>query len=216
MKIALLEDDYLLKEHISRYFKLKSYEIDTFEDGEVILEANLANYDIFILDVNVPEINGFEVAKYFRDINLKTPIIFISSYTSIENIQKAFEIGANDYMKKPFELAELEIRIKHILKPLQGEIKLSNNNSYFLDKRILKKDNLEVNLTKVQSKILYTLIKNIGNLVTYETLREYVWENKDISFNTMATHMRDLKKKIGNNLIYNIKGEGYIFKKGNN
>lgn len=214
MKIALLEDDYLLKEHILRYFKLKGYEIDTFEDGELILEAKLSDYDIFILDINVPEINGFEVAKYFRDIDLKTPIIFISSHTSIEIIQKAFELGADDYVKKPFELAELEIRVNHLLKSLKDEIKLSSDTVYYLDKRVLKKANSDIKLTKVQSKILYILAKNMDNLVIYDTLREYVWENKDISFNTMASHIRDLKKKIGSNLIDNIKSEGYVLKRG--
>ncbi len=216
MKIALLEDSYLLREHICRYFRLKKYEIDSFENGEEILEANLKEYDIFILDINVPEIDGFEVAKYFLDVELKTPIVFISSYTSIEYIKKAFELGASDVVKKPFELAELEIRVNHILKPFLQNVKLNNNLNYHIDERILLKNDKEIKLTKVQHKILTLLIKNMNNLVTYDNLRDYIWDDKEINDNTIASHMRDLRKKIEDELIENIKGEGYLLKRYKN
>lgn len=216
MKIALLEDSYLLREHICRYFRLKKYEIDSFENGEEILEANLKEYDIFILDINVPEIDGFEVAKYFLDVELKTPIVFISSYTSIEYIKKAFELGASDFVKKPFELAELEIRVNHILKPFLQNVKLNNNLNYHIDERILLKNDKEIKLTKVQHKILTLLIKNMNNLVTYDNLRDYIWDDKEINDNTIASHMRDLRKKIEDELIENIKGEGYLLKRYKN
>ncbi len=216
MKIALLEDSYLLREHICRYFRLKKYEIDSFENGEEILEANLKEYDIFILDINVPEIDGFEVAKYFLDVELKTPIVFISSYTSIEYIKQAFELGASDFVKKPFELAELEIRVNHILKPFLQNVKLNNNLNYHIDERILLKNDKEIKLTKVQHKILTLLIKNMNNLVTYDNLRDYIWDDKEINDNTIASHMRDLRKKIEDELIENIKGEGYLLKRYKN
>jgi len=116
VKLLLLEDDLILQEIIAEYLREQGYAVDTYLDGSKALDAAMTQpYDMLLLDVNVPEIDGFELLGYLREIKNSIPVIFITSLSGIKSLQKGFELGANDYLKKPFELAELCIRIEHQL-----------------------------------------------------------------------------------------------------
>ena len=125
MKILLLEDDVILQEIIEEFLVEKGYKVDSFFDGEKALDAvGESSYDLLLLDVNVPNIDGFEILAYLRDIGNTTPTIYITSLAGIEDLKKGFALGADDYLKKPFDLEELDARISHIMKlyRLQDEI----------------------------------------------------------------------------------------------
>ncbi len=121
-KLLLLEDDIILQEIIEEYLVEQGYAVNTFLDGAKALDAAMSRqYDMLLLDVNVPEIDGFEMLEYLRGIKNSTPVIFITSLSGIQSLQKGFELGANDYLKKPFELEELCIRIEHQLQSTRHE-----------------------------------------------------------------------------------------------
>ncbi|OHE10255.1 MAG: hypothetical protein A2513_07745 [Sulfurimonas sp. RIFOXYD12_FULL_33_39] len=213
MKILLMEDELHLRQNIKKYLTLKGHYVDDFENGEQLLaQANPNDYDCLILDVNTPEIDGFEVLEYIRNNNITTPALFISALTDVQKVLKAFELGADEYLKKPFDLAELEARMLRI------NPKHSNNSpiiiddiyKYDLKNRILLKNNIQCKLSSIQKKILYILIKNKNQLVTFNMLIDYVWDDKEISHNTIISTMRNLKKDLPDSFIQNVKGEGYI------
>ena len=136
MNILLLEDERTLNKHICKYLEIKGHNVDSFEDGlELIDNTNLYDYDFFIFDINVPNIDGFEILNFVRDKNIDVPTIIISARISIEDIKKAYSLGCSDYLKKPFELAELELRIDSILKQFHfvNIIEFENNYSYDLN-----------------------------------------------------------------------------------
>lgn len=216
MKILLLEDELHLRQNIKKFLTLKGYEVDDFENGAILLDnANPNDYDCMILDVNTPEVDGFEVLEYIRNNKILTPAIFISALTDVQKVLKAFEIGAEDYLKKPFDLAELEVRMLRATAKLltKNQVKINEFHNYDLQNRTLLKNGLPCKLSSTQHKFLYLIMKNQNKLVTFGMLTDYVWEGKEISHGTILSTMRDLKKAIPDSIIKNVKGEGYIFEK---
>jgi len=208
-----MEDELHLRQNIKKFLAIKGYEVDDFENGEELLKyANPHDYDCMILDVNTPEIDGFEVLAYIRENDISTPALFISALTDVEKVLKAFELGAADYLKKPFDLAELEVRMLRTnpKKSINSYIRLDENFSYNLQNRTLLKNEIPSKLSSIQKKFLYLLIKNQNKLVTFDMLIDYVWEGKEISHGTILSTTRDLKKILPDSFIQNVKGEGYI------
>jgi DNA-binding response OmpR family regulator len=215
MRVLLLEDDYLLCKHIKRFLELKGYEVDAYNDGEELLDhADLYEYDIFVFDINVPHINGFEIVEYIKDKEIETPVIFISALVGIEDIKKAFKLGASDYLKKPFELAELELRMQNILSRIEKKrgVEIDEELYYDMDKRMLFRNGEHVPLSKKQNDILYILLKNRGSVVTFEKITDFVYRDEPVEYRTISSHIRDIRKKIGKNFIQNIRGVGYMIK----
>lgn len=208
-----MEDELHLRENIKKFLNIKGHKVDDFENGEQLLaSANPNDYDCMILDVNTPEINGFEVLEYIRNSDIVTPALFISALTNVKKVLKAFELGAEDYLKKPFDLAELEARILkiHSNKSINNFIQIDENFSYDLQNRAVYKNTIQCKLSSTQKKFLYLLIKNKNKLVTFSMLIDYVWSEKEISHGTILSTMRDLKKVLPHSIMKNIKGEGYI------
>ena len=145
MKILLLEDDVILNEIIEEFLLTLNYEVVSTHDGEIAEELIYEElYDLLIFDVNVPSLNGFALLEKLRNNNINIPTIFITSLNTIEDLQTGFKVGCDDYIKKPFELAELNFVIENMMK---SSITLSNNiiklsNTIYLDKKnmLIKKD----------------------------------------------------------------------------
>ena len=216
MKILLLEDDYLLKKHIEEYFSIKGHEITGFDDGLHMLDdVNLYNFDFFIFDINIPNISGFEVLEFLRDKKIVLPVIMISAMVNIEYVKKAYELGCSDYLKKPFELAELELRMDAIIKNFQFKdyIEFENGYKYDLNEKQLFKDKEAIILSKKQNDILYLLIKNRGRVLSFDTIADFIYEDAFKDMHTISSHIRDIRKHIDFELIKNVRGVGYIIKK---
>lgn len=215
MKILLLEDEVSLNRHISKYLTLKGHSVESFFDGMELLDnVNLYDYDFFIFDINVPNINGFEVLEYLRDKNIDMPVIIISAMLSINDIKRAYDLGCSDYLKKPFELLELELRIDSIIKSFHFTdfIELDNDYKYDLKDKQLFKDNKLVELSKKQNEILYILIKNKGKVLSFDTISDYVYDDAYKDYHTISSHIRDIRKKLDIEIIKNVRGVGYIIK----
>ncbi len=218
MKILLLEDDILLNEIIEEHLQNKGYQIISVYSGD---EAEALIYsqkfDLFLFDVNVPVINGFDLLKSARKNDIKTPAIFLTSLNMVDDIEKGFDSGCDDYVKKPVELKELDIRInniKRLFKILPDEIIEISPNIY-LDRLnlFIKKDNNEIHLAKKECEILLYLIKN-EKTVSIEELSTNVWAYEDSpNASTVRTYIKNLRKILGEEFISNTRGVGYRFNK---
>ncbi len=210
--LLLLEDDLILQEIIAEYLLERGYTVDTYLDGEKALEAAMTRqYDMLLLDVNVPEIDGFEMLAYLREIKNSTPVIFITSLSSIKNLQKGFSLGANDYLKKPFELAELCIRIEHQLQSLIHEKEyVIGDFQFYPQNQTLLKGEQRIALKHKEVQILLYLLRKQSVIVSLDELIENVWAGeKSPTYATIRTYIKNLRKALGAEAIENIKGSGY-------
>jgi len=205
MKILLLEDDTVLAESLQEYLEMEGYQVDTVAYGEEVYERTFEKqYDLYILDVNVPDINGLEVLKALKDAEDHTPAIYISAMTDIKTITKGFEIGAIDYMKKPFDPEELLVRISHHLGTKEeyisyGEILYDPSNGK------VKQNDMCFYLSEIQRRMFERLLQGMGHIVSSEELMSYM---EKPSPNALRVTIAKLKKKLGIE-IKNIRGQGY-------
>lgn len=212
MKILLLEDELMLNNTIYEYLKNIGHMVESFVDGQVALENISNGYDLLILDVNVPTLDGFELLNELNIKKIHIPTIFISAQVDIEDITKAYELGAREYLKKPFHLGELGIKINQILKKEQNNtshIRFSENYSYSKDKQTLYFNGEPQNLTKKQLEIIHILALNINMIVDFERFRVDVWDAENIDNPTIRAEISRLKKALKEDFIKNIRGLGY-------
>lgn len=217
MKILLIEDDIQLNTTISNFLKLRKNEILSLDDGEdAINNIDKENFDLYIIDINIPKINGLEIIKYIRQKDTQTPIIIITASMELHNIKSAFENGCNEYIKKPFYLEELEIRINNVLiKKLNTNtiIKISDNIEYDTEFEELKVCGEIKRLRKKEKRLLNILLENINKTVQTEYITNYVWENEIKELYPLRQLVNDLRKHFNNGekFIFTDKGIGYRF-----
>lgn len=219
MKILLLEDDLILNEIIEEYLISQNNEvISTFDGNEAEDYLYSQTFDLLLLDVNVPELNGFELLRNLRAQNIKTPAIFITSLNMADDMQKGFDSGCDDYIKKPFELKELDIRINNIkrlfnITPtniiiLEKDLLLDTQNLYIL------KEDKKIHIAKKESEVLQYLINNSTKTVSIEELSLNLWAYEETpNASTIRTYIKNLRKILGEEQILNIRGVGYRFNK---
>ena len=213
MKILLLEDDVFLKELLEDHLE-QNYEVIGFEDGldayEYLYEHKV---DLALLDINVPNLKGDELLQKLRDEQNKTPVIFITSNNSSKDVKHGFEIGCDDYIKKPFEFDELDARIEHIKNIYSIDQTITINNFVFDPKKhtVYDEQNLYT-LTPKASEILLYLYKNKNKAISKDELIENIWGYDEIPNDaTIRSHIRDLRKIFPDN-IETIRSVGYVFK----
>ncbi len=219
-KILLLEDDMALNETIVDYLENLNYNVISVYDGNSAIDTIYENsFDLLLLDVNVPDINGFEILKTARDQGIITPTIFITSLNSMVDLETGFESGCDDYIRKPFALKELKLRIETILK---REFSHLNSNSIEIDKNIFydsKNDlliinNEDIHLNNKDSKLLKLFLQNQEQILSHETIYSTLWEyDEQISQNALRTYIKNLRKYLGKEKIVSIKKLGYKFTK---
>ena len=214
MKILLLEDDIILQEIMEEFLVENAYEVESFFDGEKALDAVGKNtYDMLLLDVNVPNINGFEILSYLREIGNTTPAIYITSLSGIDDLKKGFDLGADDYLRKPFELEELKARIEHIVKiyRLQEEIEFDGMKFIPKSHQIFVEDRV-IEMRQKEAQVLEYFIRNTGKIISCDEIIENVWSDENIPTHaTIRTYIKNLRKMFTKEYFDNIKGEGYRF-----
>jgi DNA-binding response OmpR family regulator len=209
MKILLLEDDAMLAESLAEYLELEGYSVDSVISGEEVFDRTFEKeYDLYILDINVPDINGFDVLKSLKEAGDITPAIYITALTDINSLSRGFEAGADDYIKKPFDPEELVIRIKSKYMANEQLIHYSNL-TYDPLNRIIKYDDEIVTLGEVQLNLFHLLITNTGEIVNSFELMEFL---EQPNANALRVNLAKLKNKLPID-IKNIRGQGYMIEK---
>ena len=217
MKVLLLEDEYSLRISVEEFLSDIGYEVDGYMDG---LEAYDAvydkSYDILLLDVNVPSMNGFELLRKLREDNVTIPAIFLTSMTEMDDLKEGYKRGCCDYIRKPFDLEELELRIDQALAShLQNDgsvVELGCNLVYDLKKSKLTQNDEEIVLRKTEKDLLEVLIKNKNSIVSTQMFQDEVW-GEYVEPATIRVQLNNLKKKLPDDIIQNRRGLGYIIER---
>ena len=216
-KILLLEDDPNLSDTVCDYLEEKGFEVICVYDGEEALSSIYENcFDLLLLDVNVPNKNGFEVLKEVRNQKKTVPAIFITSLNSMDSLEEGFESGCDDYIRKPFELKELLIRVKTILKKEFSQkselVQITPNVTFNLISNELKEDGIEVKLNLKELKLLKFLLQHPNELLSHERIYDFVWDyDEEYSDNSLRTYIKNLRKILGKDRIVSLKKLGYRF-----
>lgn len=217
MKILLLEDEYSLRVSIEEFLTDIGYQVDGFSDGEEAFHAVYDKaYDLLLLDINVPSMNGLEMLKKLRQDSKNVPAIFLTSMTDIDALKEAYKRGCCDYMRKPFDLEELELRIDQALaKHSQDDSSLVNigcNIVYDLKKSKLSHLTEEIVLRKTEKDLLEVLIKNKNAIVSTQMFQDEVW-GEYVEPATIRVQLNNLRKKLPESVIQNRRGLGYIIER---
>jgi DNA-binding response OmpR family regulator len=217
-KIFLLEDDLTLNETICEYFEDLGYEVvyayDGYEAEEKLYEQS---FDILLLDVNVPDINGFELLKNARDQGIKTPAIFITSLNAMVDVEEGYESGCDDYIRKPFSLKELQLRVETIIKrsffhQKNDQIFIDENISYNTNDNSLLIQGEKVSLNNKDGKLLKLFLQHKEEILSHETIYANLWEyDEEVSETALRTYIKNLRKYLGKEKIVSIKKLGYKF-----
>jgi len=210
MKILLLEDNDRLNKSIVKRLELKRYKVDTFTDGHQALDHIYEGYDCFILDINVPSIDGVSILKEIREQDKNIPILIISSSIDLDTIKNAYDFGCNDYLKKPFFIDELEVKIEKLCQLENSIILLDDDFSYDMEKRELYKET-NIKLTKKETLLLHQLITHKNKVLSYDHILNYVWEGDIATTDSIRTLVMRLRKKIPKNSLETIVDFGYKF-----
>ena len=209
MKILLLEDDHILCESLTEYLELEGFSVDKAHRGEEVFDLTFdTKYDLYILDVNVPDINGFDVLKALKESGDETPAIYVTALTDVSSISKGFSIGAEDYIKKPFDPEELLIRIKSRYLAKDKTI-LHKDLVYDPTSRLLQKNGKTIGLGEIQLNLFHTLIMRIDKIVDHFELMDLL---EQPSANALRVNLAKLKNKLDIE-IKNIRGQGYMIEK---
>ncbi len=219
MKILLLEDDKILSEIIEEYLVNSSYEVTICYSGYEAEElAYEKSFDLFLFDVNVPDINGFTLLESIRKRGVNTPAIFITSLNTSKDMQDGFASGADDYIKKPFEIQELLLRINNIKRIYNidstQKVMLRENIKFDMLTNTVTNANNIYSLTKKEAQILQYLYTHSYKNISTEELISNVWEYDNMpSEATIRTYIKNLRKYIGEDNIVTVKSIGYRFNK---
>jgi len=225
VKILIVDDDPDLLEELRETLKQERYEVDTAADGEAALDKLFDNaYDLVFLDIMLPKIDGLEVLKEIRDGGIKTPVLMLTAKGSVEDKIAGLDYGADDYLPKPFDMAELMARIRSLLRRTSeskdtiltvGDVSLDTKT------REVSKGGVPVELTPKEFSILEFLLYNKDRAVSRFTLAEHVWGDEFDPFtmsNFIDVHIKNLRRKIGDaekrRIIRTIRGVGFIIEEG--
>ena len=211
MKVLLLEDNDRLNNSIVKRLELKKYKVDSFTDGHKALDHIYDGYDCFILDINVPSIDGINILKEIRAHDKVIPILIISSNIDLDTIKNAYGFGCNDYLKKPFFIDELEVKIEKLCQLENSIILLDDEYSYHMEKRELSHKNDVIKLTKKETLLLHQLITHKNKVLSYDHILNYVWEGDIATTDSIRTLVMRLRKKIPKNSLETIVDFGYKF-----
>ena len=217
-KIFLLEDDIALNETICDFLNENGFETASAIDAEkaqnIIYEQK---FDLLILDVNVPKLNGFELLKKLRKNSNKTPAIFITSLNGVDDLEEGYRSGCDDYLKKPFALKELLLRAETLLKReflhINEKVKITKQCSFDINSQLLYCNDEVINLHSKEAKLLTLFLKNSNSIITHEMIESALWDFNEMSnTDSVRTYIKNLRKFLGKETIVSFKKLGYQLK----
>ena len=216
MRLLLLEDDVAYRESMEEYLQGLGYEVESFGDGREALDALFErHYHLLLLDVRVPGMSGYEILRTLREEGNEIPIILVTSLTDIDNLSVGYELGCNDYIRKPFATRELRYRIEQLLKQFyfqsnQKEVFLPADHRYDLHRQaLLDPKGQEIPLSGRERDVLEYLVTHIGQFVPVEELWQELWGGKSVTEADIRMCIKGIRDKSDASLIVNRRGRGY-------
>ncbi len=215
-RILLVEDDIELNHTIAEFLEMSNFYVKSVYNGDEALNIAFEdNFDVFLLDIKIPKINGFEVAEEIRK-KFSMPIIFITSLDGETNVVKAFISGGDDYIRKPFSLKELKVRIEAVIRRVYGSnnsvVRISEEIEFDLEKLELLKNGDRVRLKTKELKLLKLFLQNKGKILSKNMIFENVYDyDEEPNEYSLRTFINNLRRVIGRNRIETIKNTGYRY-----
>lgn len=217
LRILLLEDDTLICDIVTEFLQECGYDVTAVQDGyDAIDRAYESRYDAYVFDIKVPSQSGFDVLRTLRAADKLTPAIFVTSLASIEDMSMGYESGCDDYIKKPFELKELQLRLQKLMRQTfslggNGSVVLNPRWAFEPDSGRLFGESGELFLTRKESRVLKALLMRRGQVVPREEILNTAWEfGEEATEENLRTHIKKLRKILGKEMIRNIRKHGYL------
>ena len=221
MKILLAEDEVDLNNVVTRYLKKNGYSVDSVLDGEEALDyLEYSEYDLVILDIMMPKVDGFEVIKKLRDKGNHTSVLMLTARDSADDKVKGLDLGADDYIVKPFDFNELLARIRAVVRGKYGN---SSNKLVIGDlildtsEKSVTRAGKQIELTGKEYEVLEYLMQSKNRILSREQIKEHVWDfDYEGDSNIIDVLIKNIRKKIdiedGKQIIYTKRGLGYVIK----
>ncbi len=216
----MVEDDYDIRELLENYLENEGYSVVLAEDGEMALELyNSEDIDLILLDLMLPKIDGYSVCKIIREES-QVPIIMLTALDEEYNQLKGYNLEIDDYITKPFSMGILLKKIEVVLRRY-GKVEKSNEIKYRdiildIDGYTIVKNNINIDLTQKEFELLYILLNNIGKVLSRQLLLDKIWDYDYFGDERIVdTHIKNLRKKLGEGYIETIRGVGYKIDKEN-
>lgn len=213
MRILLLEDNKRLNETIVKRLEAKGFEVSSFMDGNEASECIDDGFSCFVLDINVPSIDGIEILKKIREYNKDTPIVIISSTVELDIIRDSYKYGCNDYIKKPFFIDELEIKIEKLCHIDKDIIKIDADCTFYFKDSLLECCEKSEHLSRKERILLNLLLSSRGKVVSFSSIQAIVWKGNIASIDSIRSLVRRVRQKLPADLIETVVDVGYLFKK---
>lgn len=220
MRILLIEDDELLGDGICVGLKHYGHTIDWVKDGKSayqVLTTPHENFDMIVLDLGLPKMEGLELLRRIRERNINIPVVILTARETVEDRVKGLDAGADDYLTKPFDLGELCARLRALQRRSKARAKsVITYDDITLDPAshtVMRKDE-SVLISRREFALLQKLLENTGRVISREQLNQtlYGW-GENIDSNALEVHIHNLRKRFGTNLIRTIRGVGYMIEK---
>ena len=217
MKILLLEDEYSLRISVEEFLNDVGHSVDGFTDGQEAYDALFdKHYDILLLDVNVPSLSGFNVLQNMRNEEINIPTIFLTSMVDIDSLKEGYKQGCCDYIRKPFDLVELELRIEQAYASFYHDdsknIDFKDGFVYDMTRGKLTHNDQEIVLRKTEKELLEVLVKNKNTIVSTQMFQDQIW-GEYVDPATIRVQLNNLRQKLPKDLIQNRRGLGYIIER---
>jgi two-component system, OmpR family, response regulator QseB len=220
MRILLVEDDLLLGSGIKDGLRTSGYTVDWVKDGKTaseVLSTKNENFDIIVLDLGLPKMPGLDVLKHIREKNITTPVLILTAFDNVDDRIKGLDAGADDYMAKPFDLEELNARLRALLRRSKERAKPTiSHGDIVIDpaSHVVTLAGETIMVSRREFSLLQKLLENSGRVISREQLNQtlYGW-GENIDSNALEVHIHNLRKRFGQGLIRTIRGVGYMIEK---
>ena len=213
-KVLCLEDEEAILRNICASLELFFAEVKGVTDGFEALELAMSGaYDVLVLDISVPNIDGLEIAKKVRAINQKIPIVILSSHVEQEYLWRAVELKITRYLAKPYDKKSVVKALEDVAFELVGRtptIRLNDELEYDFGKKALYVNGEISHLSKSESKLLEYFLNNKNQTITYEQIFDYIWDYEQPTKEAIKTIVKELRRKLGKDVIKNLYGVGYL------
>lgn len=210
MRVLLLEDNKRLSNLIIESLEERNYHVDWFENGKDAINAIFDGYDCFILDINVPGIDGISLLKEIKSVYSSTPCIIISANVELDTIKDAYTKGCDEYLKKPFFVYELETKLDRLCITEEVIIKLSEDYSYdIIKQKLFDKHMQEIKLSKKEILLMNLFAKYKDRVITFEHIEQYVWQGDLTTNDNIRALIKRVRKKLPKDTIISQGGVGY-------
>lgn len=212
MHVLLVEDDPLLGQVIEIKLQERQYQVDWIQSGSAV-HSTVRNLhpDIIILDLNLPDIDGLEILKRLRAENISTPVLILTARHAVEERVNGLDLGADDYLTKPFEMDELEARLRAVQRRLHGrskeEITFGDIKIDSAARQVFFKES-PIEASRREFDLLVLLLNNTGRVMTRAKIEATLYAD-DVESNALEVHIHNLRKKLGKELISTVRGVGY-------